>query len=415
MGRPKLLFLAHLLPWPLEGGGQIKSYNTLQGLAETYDIHLISFVRRREEADNIAHLQTLCRGGMKTILLPRTKFSNAVVAVSTLLTRQSFLIKRDESTEMRRVIAKTLAEEDYFLLWVDHLQMAQFVPVDTGRTHIVLDEHNIEFRIPKRIADTSENPLARWYAQTEWPRLRRFERQAVLRSDITLAVSEEDAEGLRGLAPEKMNQIFSVPIGVDTDYFGVVPCKSGSQTLLSIGTMYWPPNVDSLLYFCAEIYPKIKAKMPDIRLNIVGAKPVAEIIALGNADKSIQVTGSVPDVRPYAEDCGVFIVPLRSGSGMRVKILNALSMGLPVVSTTLGAEGISVTPGSDILLADSPDDFADAVVMLLRNTARAAQLGEAGRKLVETKYSWPVVGKQLRSLLEKQFPFPDHAVGTGME
>jgi glycosyltransferase involved in cell wall biosynthesis len=403
MSRPSILFLAHLLPWPLEGGGQIKSYHTIQALAASFDIKLLAFIRKPEEAENIEPLTSLCPLGIATVPLPRTKVSNARTALSSLISGRSFIIARDAATEMQEEVSRCLSQEEYHLLWVDHLQMAQFVPTDTGSTRVVLDEHNIEFRIPQRLAETVDNPLVRWYAQTEWPRLRRFERRAILRADLTLAVSPEDEEGLCTLAPEKISDIAAIPIGVDTEYFGVARRQPGSRTLLSIGTMYWPPNVEGMHYFCRDIYPKIKRQMTDVRLNLVGARPVASIVALGEADQSIQVTSSVPDVRPYAEDCGAFIVPLLSGSGMRVKILNALAMGLPVVSTTVGAEGIEVRHGRDILLADTPEAFADAVVSLLENPTYATNLGIAGRHLVEERYSWPVIGARLRGLLSQRF------------
>lgn len=406
--RPQILFLAHLLPWPLEGGGQIKSYHTLRILASQYDVRLIAFIRNEQERENIPYLEPLCAGGIDTVFLPRGRVRDAGKALESLLRRKSFLISRDDSDSLRPYVLKHLACLDsYQVVHVDHLQMMQFMPPPTYNpaVKVVLDNHNIEHRIPKRIAETSANPLIRLYAQQEWPKLRDFERDAIRRADLTLAVSEEDVVGLRDIAASQADRILSIPIGVDTDYFAPAPRKAASRTLLSIGTMYWPPNVDALLYFYRQIWPKVKAKIPNAALNIVGAKPVAAIQALPKLDAAIQVFGSVPDVRPYAEDCGVFIVPLLSGSGMRVKILNALSMGLPVVSTTIGAEGILVTPGKDILLADTPEEFANAVIRLLKEPELGEQLGEAGRQLMETQYSWEVIGKQLLRAYE-QFLLP---------
>jgi polysaccharide biosynthesis protein PslH len=148
-------------------------------------------------------------------------------------------------------------------------------------------------------------------------------------------------------------------------------------------------------WFCSEILPKIQKHEPQVRLMIVGARPTPEVLALAN-NPAVTVTGSVPDVRPYGEDCGVFIVPLRSGSGMRVKILNALAMGLPTVSTTVGAEGIRVTDGVDIHLADTADAFAEAVAGLLAEPERAERLAARGRRLMEEHYSWEALGGQLR-------------------
>jgi sugar transferase (PEP-CTERM/EpsH1 system associated) len=393
-GRPKILFLAHLLPWPLEGGGQIKSYHTLRILALEYEVTLLAFIRSEAERENIAPLEPLCVGGVHVVSLPRGKARDVRIAATSLLRGKSFLVARDACWDMNLALFRLLSEERY-VIHVDHLQMAQFLDEEVKET-VVLDNHNIEHRIPKRIAETDGgNPFVRWYARTEWPRLRAFEQSACRRADMVLAVSEEDAEGLRALVPDRADRVKAVPIGVDTDYFAVAERKPESKTLLSIGTMYWPPNVDSMLYFHSEIWPKVKARVPEAQLNIVGARPTTAIRALGETDSAITVTGSVPDVRPYGADCGAFIVPLRSGSGMRVKILNALAMGLPAVSTTVGAEGIEITDGENILLADTPEAFADATVRLLTEPGLSARLGAAGRRLMEERYSWDVTGRTL--------------------
>jgi polysaccharide biosynthesis protein PslH len=183
---------------------------------------------------------------------------------------------------------------------------------------------------------------------------------------------------------------------VDTAYFGDVRWEPGRRELLSIGTMYWPPNVDAALYFYREIFPKIRRQMSDATLCLVGPKPTADVLALAS-DPAVSVTGLVPDIRPWAQKCGAFIVPLRSGSGMRVKILNAMAMGVPIVSTTVGAEGIEVTDGENILLADAPEAFAAAALRVLTDPALACRLASGGRTLMERLYSWEIVGAQLRA------------------
>jgi glycosyltransferase involved in cell wall biosynthesis len=297
-----------------------------------------------------------------------------------------------------------LSESRFDAVHVDHLQMAQFVPADLPvQMRVVLDNQNIEHRIPKRFAETAgANPLVRGFWRQEWPKLRDWELAACRRCDRILVVSDEDKDGLEHLAPDLTGMIDVVPIGVDTNYFAPIrPWRPGSRTLLSIGTMFWPPNVDSMLHFCADILPKIKKRVPDVKVNIVGARPVKAVRVLGERDPdTIVVTGSVPDVRPYGEDCGAFIVPLRAGSGMRVKILNALAMGLPVVSTSVGAEGIEVTNGENIVLADGADAFADATIRLLRDPALARRIAQGGRRLIEERYAWDRVDERLLGVYE---------------
>lgn len=392
--KPALLFLAHLLPWPLDGGGQIKSYHTLRLLAREYDVTLLAFIRRPEETQDIEPLRVLCRD-IRTVLIPRSRARNIASAASALLSGRSFLIGRDSVPAMHAALAQALAEREYAAIHVDHLQMAQYIP-DGPTPPVVLDQHNIEHRIPQRMAQTAgANPLMRAYAAQEWPKLRRFEIAACRRADHVLTVSDEDRAGLAALAPDVNDRISVVPIGVDLDYFSSVRRRSGSHTLLSIGTMYWPPNVDSMLYFCGEILPIIRKSIPDVHLNIVGAKPVPAICALAEADPSVTVTGLVPDVRDWAVDCGAFVTPLRSGSGMRVKILNAMAMGLPVVSTSVGAEGIDVQNGYNILLADGTSQFADATIRVIQDISLAQRIADGGRRLMQEHYSWDSVGERL--------------------
>jgi sugar transferase (PEP-CTERM/EpsH1 system associated) len=395
MSKPRVLFLAHLLPWPLEGGGQIKSYHVLRQLAQAYDIKLLALIRKPEEAHNAEPLRQFCALGIETIPLRRTKLTNLMAAGSAVLTGRSFIVSRDHTPALQAAVERELATGSYTALHVDHLQMAAFVPPQTPGIRVILDQHNVEYRIPQRIAQTAKNPAIRLYGAGEWKRLRRFEQAALRRADLTLAVSDEDRQALQDLAGAELGRIETLSIGVDTDYFSASPRTMHSKTLVSIGTMYWPPNIDAISWFCREILPKIREREPEAKLMVVGARPTAEILALAEAP-AVTVTGSVPDVRPYGTDCGAFIVPLRSGSGMRVKILNALAMGLPTVSTTIGAEGIEVTDGEDILLADTAEDFAAATLRLLSEPVLAARLAENGRKLMEERYGWDAIGAQLR-------------------
>jgi sugar transferase (PEP-CTERM/EpsH1 system associated) len=407
--RPKILFLAHLLPWPLEGGGQIKSFHTLRLLSAVADIRLLAFVRREGECRNAETLAPLCREGIRLIPLPRSRVTDMAAAVSALMTRTTFLVSRDAAPAMHSAVREELITGRYAGLHVDHLQMAQFVTGEIGKARVVLDCHNVEHLLVKRLVETAGvNPVLKGYATREWHALREFERRAVQRADLVLTVSPMDAGNLRALAPDRSDRVVTVPIGVDTEYFRPIARGPLPKSLLFVGTLYWPPNVDSLRYLCREILPRIRAHIPDVRLRVVGIRPTVSVRALA-ADPSVTVVGHVPDIRPYAADCGAFVVPLRWGSGMRVKILNAMAMGLPVVSTTVGAEGIDITDGQDVLIADEPDAFADAVVRVLNDPTLGGELGTAARHLMETRYTWEVIGPQLLSAYAERVLAPSGA------
>ncbi|MEN6355767.1 MAG: glycosyltransferase family 4 protein [Armatimonadota bacterium] len=390
--RLKILFLAHLFPLPLDSGGKIKSYYTLKALASQHDVRALAFIRSDDELAHLKELESICKVDLVT--LKRGKFRQASDLLRAITLGRSFIVSRDYRDEMRSACNRIIADFQPDVVHIDHLQMAQFVDFD-GAYKTVLDHHNVESMIIKRLADTSESLPVRMYAGMEWPKLQRYELDICRRASMVLTVSEEDRSTLTDLSPELTN-IEAVPIGADVDYFQHIDRVQGSNNILSIGTMYWPPNIDSMLYFHREIYPLVKAKIPECKLTIAGQKPVESIRSLAS-DPSIAVIGYVSDSREISKDCGVFIVPLRSGSGVRVKILNALAMGLPVVSTSVGAEGLEVESGTHLMLADTPEDFADAVVKVLKDRELADRIGRGGRALVCEKYSWERVGRQLLS------------------
>ena len=405
MDKPRILFLAHLLPYPLDGGAKIKSYYTLKKLAEQYEVTLLAFVRSEDEKKNTIPLRELCQGGIETVIIRRSKVKNVVDAARLLPGRKPFIIGRDHVGAMAKAVQSRLGKRRYDVIHVDHLQMAQYVLPRKSLAKLVLDHHNVESQIIERLGETTPSKAMRWYASKEAPKLERYELDVCRAMDRVLVVSSEDAQTLRRLAPDLRN-LTVVPIGVDGDYFQPAPRYEDPKTVLSIGTMYWPPNVESIVWFYHNVYPAIKAQVPDVCLSIVGAEPDEKIVKMGREDKSVTVPGYVDDVRTTVSDCAVFIVPLRSGSGMRVKILNAMAMALPVVSTTVGAEGIAATHKKDILVADTPDEFIQYCIKLLQDPQYGTEIGEAARKLVEENYSWAAVGAELLNIYDYVLKLP---------
>ncbi|MHB9036657.1 MAG: glycosyltransferase family 4 protein [Armatimonadota bacterium] len=391
--RRTIIFLAHLFPLPLDSGGKIKSYYTLRALASEHDVRVLAYVRSDEERDCMEDLRAIC-GDIQTVPLRRGKVRQICDLARASALGQSFIVSRDFRTEMQTAFDRLVADCQPDVVHIDHLQMAQFVDFRTGYK-TVLDHHNVESMIIKRLAETSESRPTRLYADLEWPKLQKYELDVCRQADLVLTVSDEDKSTLNELCPG-MENITCVPIGVDVDYFKHVEREPGSKNILSVGTMYWPPNVDSMLYFCRDILPIVKTEIPGCTVTIAGQRPVESVQALAS-DPSINVTGYVSDSREISKNCGVFVVPLRSGSGVRVKILNALAMGLPVVSTSVGAEGLAVKSGKHLLLADTPRDFARAVVEVLRSPELADEIGRNGRALVCDSYSWSRVGERLLS------------------
>ncbi|MCX8052393.1 MAG: glycosyltransferase family 4 protein [Armatimonadetes bacterium] len=410
----KILFLSQLFPLPADSGGKIKSLCMLRALASEHDVCLLAYVRNKAEQESVEDLRRMCRF-VEVVPFVRSRFADFRQALSSLFFRRSFIVTRDFRREMLNRFQQVVRDFVPDIVHIDHLQMAQFVDFD-GPYRTVLDQHNVESTIVKRIAETSTNPLMRAYAGIEWPKLFEYEIEICRKSDLVIAVSEEDAETLRRMISPDLSSVrrgemktFSgsylarrgivecVPIGVDVNSIPVVQRVENSKNILFLGTMYWPPNIDCVLYFHSKILPIVRSKLPDCVFTIAGQKPPRAVRRLA-CESGIRVTGYVRDARELAANCGVFVVPLRSGSGVRVKILGALAMGLPVVSTSIGAEGLKVAHGEHILIADSPEDFAKAVIDVLNDPNLARELGRKGRELVEREYSWEVVGSRLLSL-----------------
>ena len=226
-----------------------------------------------------------------------------------------------------------------------------------------------------------------------------YEGRTLARFDGVLAVSDADRQTFAALYPDAIRQpVHVVPTGVDTDYFAPAPSDPASRTIVFTGSMDWLPNEDSMQFFCRDILPRIRAAEPDVRLSIVGRAPTPAVKRLAE-DGGVHVTGSVDDVRPYIREAAIYIVPLRIGGGTRLKIFEAMAMGKAVVSTTVGAEGLPVTDGEHVILADQPETFAAAVVGLLRDPDRRAHIAAAARRLVVEQYDWSAVAGTLEDAL----------------
>lgn len=382
----------------MDSGAKLHTYYYLNAMSAKHDVHMVAFVRYDEEWLHVGEVENICKK-LVCVPLKRGKLSHAATALSCFASKtNSFIINRDFRQDMQDAVNKEIAEFAPDVVYIDHLQMAQYADLD-GPYKTVLDHHNVESMIIKRMSQTTANPAVRIYTRAEWPKLLNYELDVCRRASMVFTVTELDKAIIQDMAPEVTN-IHCLPVGLDLDYFGSVERDPNSRNILSIATMYWPPNVDSMLYFYNDIYPLVRKMAPDCRLTIAGQRPVKSIRALAK-DPTVTVTGYVDDIRKTATDCGVFIVPLRAGSGLRQKILNALGMGLPIVSTSVGAEGIDVTDGENVILADTPSDFANAVIKVLQDRELADKLSKNGRALAAEKYSQASVTQKMLSLLDE--------------
>ena len=280
-----------------------------------------------------------------------------------------------------------------------------------ARCKVVFDDHNAEYVLQQRAFETDRRYPGKWlkavYSLVQYHKLRRYEATVCHAADHVVAVSDTDCVALQGIAPGV--KVTVVPNGVDTAYFSslVPPDSYGIRqskirhlaSLVFTGTLDFRPNIDAVVWFCEQVLPHIKKEVFHVHLYIVGKSPTREVRRLGD-DAAVTVTGYVGDVRPYIAQAKVYVVPIRMGSGTKLKVLEALAMGIPVVSTSLGAEGIAVTPGQDILIADDPVEFAAQVVALMNNEPLRKSMSERGRALMESCYDWQVITPILEETYE---------------
>lgn len=393
----KILFLTQIFPYPPVCGGTIRSYNLLRHLGPRHDVTLVSFVRKEPTAEQMQALDSLC-SDVRVIPIRRSTVANLKFAAKSLVSRIPFIVARDEVAAMQKTVDGLMKSGRFDLVYVDHLQMAQYVANWRGCPK-VLDEHNVEWKIIERIGKNEPLSLKRIFAEIEWRKLRKWELKACEEFDIVFTVTENDRQTLASEHGD-LDNLVCLPIGVDFNRFPRVELRRDARDIVSIGTMSWPPNIDATLYFAREIYPLVRARAQGVRFVITGSNPPESVRSLPSDDESIAVTGFVEDIASVASHAAVFVVPLRSGSGLRVKILNALAMGLPVVSTSVGCEGIGAEHGRHLLIADGEEEFADAVVRLLSDFDLRKRLAEEGRAFVEANYSWDNICLRLDETLE---------------
>jgi len=326
----------------------------------------------------------------------RSAWRDGLALLDSLLRGEPWVISRDRRAAMFRLVCELAAREDFDVVQADQLNMAPYAQIARGRLRVV-DEHNALWLLYQRMAATSAPGLKKLLFSRDWRLLRGYEGQICRRFDGVLAVSEEDRHALQEVAGTAVD-IQVVPIAVDTDEVVPVERKPDARRIVHVGTMFWPPNVDGILWFAHEVLPLVRAIFPEVGFDVIGARPPAEVMALAESDAAIRVPGYVEDVSAYLAQAGAMIVPLRAGGGMRVKILNALSQGLPIVTTTIGCEGIAVEHGRHLLIADTPQAFAEAVTLLLQDRALGEELGRNGRTLIQEKYDYRQVCAQLEQV-----------------
>ena len=406
----KILALTPQLPYPPMQGTTLRNFYLLRELARRHELSLLTFVQANEVLNADSPLYAFCRA-IRTVPAPPRR-GLAQRALTSLTSPLPDMALRLPSANFTEALRAWLAEDDFDIIQVEGIEMASYGlqarKFYGTRARLVFDDHNAEYVLQRSAFQADARRPSRWHAAlysfVQWQKLARYERDVMRAHDAVAAVSQTDAHALQQIAPGLTVHV--VPNGVDTAEFAprpdrmqdsrdVLPTNSQSPNsttdLVFTGKMDYRPNIDAVFWFAGEILPRVRAQVPAARFAIVGQQPHARLAPLAARD-GVLLTGWVPDVKPYIAAAAVYVAPLRMGGGTRLKVLQAMSLAKPIVSTSLGCDGLSIQSGREALLADTPDAFAAAVLRLLHDPALGQQLGAQARALAIARYDWRIIG-----------------------
>jgi len=391
----RILFLSTWHPYPADNGSKIRIQHLLQALAARHAVSLVSFSFGTAQ------------GGVGPGLSGALRAAETV-AVDPFVTNKAPALKRFLSAapvvtrpipQMQALVRRLLAEQEFDMLVVSGAVMERYAGEAPSGTLRILEEHNSLSRMMHDRYRAGQGSLARGQYWLSWRKMRRYERALYGRFDLVTLVSEQDRAYSERYVRAENARIKVVPNGVDNEANPFHGARRAGSRLIYNGALTYQANYDAVRFFLAETYPAIRAAAPETTFTVTGSTKDVDLAGL-DLDQSVELTGYVDDIRPLVAGATVCVIPLREGGGTRLKILEALALGTPVVSTSKGAEGLAVADGEHLLLADDPDDFARATIRLLTDEALRRKLAQNGRRLVEETYDWRQIGLHFVDLLE---------------
>ena len=408
----RILWLKTELLHPIDKGGKIRTYQMLKELKRKH--HITYLTLDDGSAEPNAFDKSSCYAH-ETITIPHqtsVKFSPKFYfeLAGNLVSKLPYALQKYVSPEMRKTTQKLAERENFDVVVCDFLTPAVNLPADLNAATLLF-QHNVEAMIWRRHFEVAEGAPKKAFMKMQWRRMFDYEKEACKCFDWVAAVSKEDADAMS--REYEIENVSDIPTGVDTEFFAPIGnVQKDEFNLVFTGSMDWLPNEDAIQWFTQEILPLVRREIPEVTLTVVGRNPFASLIELSKKDKSIVVTGRVPDVRPFMERASVYVVPIRIGGGTRLKIYEAMAMQLPTVSTTVGAEGLPVNNGEEIFLRDTPQEFAESVVKLLKDKALARKIGEQAAKTVREKFGWQKVADDFAEICERAIEVRKEQVKT---
>jgi glycosyltransferase involved in cell wall biosynthesis len=388
----KALIFDEWFPWPLESGKKIRSYNLVKLLAQKHDIIYLAYAKLPEDAAKIEELSSFC---YRVIPVPdlrteKWKLRYYLDVCKNIFSNKPFSTVYHITDYYKDILDETIKNENPDIVHCEWSNLAPFLENITDRP-TVISAHNVESDIWKRLSGSSKNVLVKYIGKQQAERIEDLEKYWYPRVSCCIAVSKSDQEVIRGYGAH----VEVIDNGVDLDYYDEWRNASGAaHTIAFTASFDTFSNQDGAFYFLREIFPLIRRADPQMQLFLIGKNPPKSLLRLANVDSGIHITGTVADVRPYLKDIALCVVPLRIGGGSRLKILEAMAMQKPVVSTPIGAEGLEVTNKINIMLEENPVKFAETVLQLVADKRKRKSIAQAGYDFVKQNYDWKYLAEK---------------------
>jgi glycosyltransferase involved in cell wall biosynthesis len=388
------------VPFPIRDGQARRTYHILRGLADRHDVHLLSLAETADERapETIAHLERFC-AAVEVVPGPDKTPTVSMVArlLRSLVSLEPYTVWRHYSRAYAERVRAAVRTGGYDVIHCDILPLA-YVTSSPGGGLWALTDHDVSYLKAARLARQHRNPLARLFIGLEAVKLKRLERRMCRAMDLVVTVSELDRALLQRLVPDARFAV--VDNGVDVEAFVPDPGACEPDSLLWLGGFRQHGNFEAMRFFLEEVYPAVKQARPGVRLYVVGADAPSSLVRMAAGDSSVIFTGFVDDPVPYIQRAAVFVAPILSGSGTKLKVLEAMAAGKAIVSTSVGVEGIKGHNGEHYVVADKADEFAARTIDLLNDGPRRARLSANARRLAEEMYDWKSIGQQMSAVYE---------------
>jgi len=407
--RPRLAFVSPLFLFPNDAGGKIRTTNILRGLkGGAFEVRLLSPATAAQRQQWGAEIEGVCDEFVSWLPMPPKP---QALRVLDLMRNLPVNVVSDLSPPAAQAVQAQVDRADIDLIVFDFVHASVLRPA-TLPVRSLCFTHNVEAEIFGRHASNAKDPARRWVWKSQHAKMQRFEGRALRQYDKVIAVSERDA--LHFCSAYGVQDAEAIPTGVDLDFFSwAAPAPRDAQhppTVVFIGSMDYAPNIDAVDFFVRTVWPQVRAAFPDAVFLVVGRNPPEALQALARRSSGVQFTGFVPDVRPHVRSAHVSVIPLQVGGGTRIKAFEAMAMGCPVVSTTVGIEGLAVEPDVHYLQRDTAQDLTDGVLTLLRDAALRERLSRQARSLVESRFGHRVAAQVFESICRRMLAAPTPAL-----